>query len=114
MRFLSPAEIGPARIERFNQCDFLASAPALELLLARDRIRDFVVCLEVNQPLEVISLRKTRIGAFLMLAHSVVEIVAHAYVEDVRPIRHDVNVVLAHRKKIASRRSFDSSSFRSG
>ena len=47
----------------------------------------------------MISLRKTRARPLLMLARSVLEIARHADIEDVRPIGHDVDVVLAHRKK---------------
>ena len=72
---LLPAKIRPPGIERLNQRDLLASAPALELLLARNRISNSVVRLKVNQPIEMISLRKTRMGALLMLASPVVEVI---------------------------------------
>jgi hypothetical protein len=96
-----PGHIFPARILCFDQRDLLRPAPALQLLLATDRLMNVVEAFKVHQPVAMVFAAEAFRLAGLMLKHAAVDAVRHANVKRSRAAAHDVNEirVFSHRRR---------------
>jgi len=71
----SLAKIAPRRIHRDNQLNFLDPQPALDPLLAVNRVAHIVEALVVNQPIDLVPLAKFRPVSKLVLPNPPLQIV---------------------------------------
>jgi hypothetical protein len=90
-------QIPPFWIDGNDQIDFLAAEPALDLLLALDRVADIFNAFELYQPMNPILGREAGPKSRLVLSHSLNQIAGDAGVERLRSIRHDVSEVCSWR-----------------
>jgi hypothetical protein len=95
-------QILPPRIELLDQPDLPRPAPAFDRLLPLESRDDLLMALEVDQPLQPVSLSKTGNRSDPVLINPSKHIRRHAYVKrPVRSGRHDIDVTTSHAEHYA-------------
>jgi hypothetical protein len=108
------AQILPARICRFDQCDLLGSCPAFDLFFPADRRLHPVIAFEIDESMTLVFLREALECPISVLPNAMLQIASDARVEHTGITCHDVNgvEVLAHSASILRFRMHDPDSMR--
>jgi len=86
-------EIGPLRVDRFNQLGFLFTSPTFNFLLSSQRGLNITRFFEVHKQRDVVASRETWGQFVLVLVHAPLNIIRNARVKRSRGVGHDVNVI---------------------
>ena len=89
-------QVLPCWIERLDQIDLLAAAPALDLLLSRNCVTNLAKLLIVDQSRDVVSFGKAVDKLMFVLINAPLQVAGHASVERACSTGHDIDVVLFH------------------
>src|SRR6266487_547498 len=89
-------QVLPGGVALFNQPDLSSADPALDLFLAGNCVTNVREPFEVDQPSDVVLVRKAGDEATLVLIHTPHDVVGDACVQYPRPTGHDVDAVAAH------------------
>jgi len=89
------AQINPCGVQGLDEFDLSYSLPALQLLLACDRLRDRGVSFEPDQPIAVISSSKAIVLLPFVLEHSFMQVAGDADIESMAATGHDVGEIRA-------------------
>src|SRR6266496_5474173 len=89
-------QVLPGGVALFNQPDLSSADPALDLFLAGNCVTNVREPFEVDQPSDVVLVRKAGDEATLVLIHTPHDVVGDACVQNPRPTGHDVDAVAAH------------------
>src|SRR5687767_5182125 len=91
-------EILPLWIRRLYQRHLPSPHPALDLLLARDRVENARTLLGVDQPVDVVPRRERRGFSLSMLQQATGEVVGDACVEDTGSAGENIDAVRARHR----------------
>src|SRR6266516_4421161 len=89
-------QVLPGGVALFNQPDLSSADPALDLFLAGNCVTNVREPFEVDQPSDVVLVRKAGDEATLVLIHTPHDVVGDACVRNTRPTGHDGDAVAAH------------------
>jgi hypothetical protein len=84
-RLYGSAPIGckvfPCRVHAFDQCNTFGPVQAFDLFLAPDGISNVLVLFEIDEAIDLVSLRETRELAAFVLEYTVIDTVSHPGVD---------------------------------
>jgi len=94
----SPGKVFPCGIEALYQNNFLVARPAFHLRFPGDAIVHILKPLEIDQPVDFVSLGKALDLAFFVLHHSIEQGVCPTDINPMRLTRQDVDVEFSTRE----------------